>query len=155
MCGWIGQEQRSFTTIGQYPVNGDEIDMGEQTHQVPTEIRYDKASRVLTLSYEDGKSWDYTAEYLRVYSPSAEVRGHAPGEEILQVGKVDVAIDKIDPVGHYAVSLKFDDGHDTGIYSWDWLYQLGEKMDEYWHDYLARLEAEGIERKTTEERMAT
>ncbi len=129
--------------------------MSEQKHQVPTEIRYDKESRTLTLSYEDGKSWVYTAEYLRVHSPSAEVRGHAPGEEILQVGKEDVVIEKIEPVGRYAVSLKFDDGHDTGIYSWDWLYQLGEKMDEYWSDYLSRLDAEGIERMTTAERLAT
>ena len=129
--------------------------MSKQEHQVPTEIRYDKEARTLTLSYEDGKSWVYTAEYLRVYSPSAEVRGHAPGQEILQVGKEDVAIEKIEPVGRYAVSLKFDDGHDTGIYSWDWLYQLGEKMDEYWQDYLSRLEAEGIERMTTAERLAT
>jgi len=121
----------------------------------PTEIRYDKESRTLTLTYTDGKSWDYTAEFLRVYSPSAEVRGHAPGEEVLQVGKEDVAIEKIDPVGNYAVSLKFDDGHDTGIYSWDWLHTLGERMEEYWQDYLSKLEAEGIQRMTTSERLAT
>ena len=129
--------------------------MSEKRDITPTEIRYDKESRILTLSYEDGKTWDYTAEFLRVYSPSAEVRGHAPGEEQLQVGKEDVAIDKIDPVGRYAVSLKFDDGHDTGIYSWDWLYTLGERMEAYWQDYLSRLEAEGIQRMTTSERLAT
>lgn len=129
--------------------------MSEKRDITPTEIRYDKESRTLTLSYEDGKSWSYTAEFLRVYSPSAEVRGHAPGEEILQVGKEDVTIDKIDPVGNYAVSIKFDDGHDSGIYSWDWLYTLGERHDEYWQDYLAKLEAEGIERMTTSERLAT
>ncbi|HIJ22615.1 MAG: DUF971 domain-containing protein [Gammaproteobacteria bacterium] len=129
--------------------------MSEKRDITPTEIRYDKESRILTLSYEDGKTWDYTAEFLRVYSPSAEVRGHAPGEEKLQVGKEDVAIDKIDPVGRYAVSLKFDDGHDTGIYSWDWLYTLGERMEAYWQDYLSRLEAEGIQRMTTSERLAT
>ncbi len=129
--------------------------MSEKRNITPSEIRYDKASRILTISYEDGKSWEYTAEYLRVYSPSAEVRGHAPGQEVLQVGKEDVAIEGINPVGNYAVSLKFDDGHDTGIYSWDWLYTLGEKMEEYWQDYLNRLEAEGIERMTTSERLAT
>ncbi len=129
--------------------------MSEKRDITPSEIRYDKESRTLTLSYEDGKSWSYTAEFLRVYSPSAEVRGHAPGEEVLQVGKEDVTIEKIDPVGNYAVSLKFDDGHDSGIYSWDWLYTLGEKHDEYWQDYLSKLEAEGIERMTTSERLAT
>lgn len=129
--------------------------MSEKRDITPSEIRYDKESRTLTLSYEDGKSWSYSAEFLRVYSPSAEVRGHAPGEEVLQVGKEDVLIEKIDPVGNYAVSLKFDDGHDTGIYSWDWLYTLGERHDEYWQDYLSKLEAEGIERMTTSERLAT
>ncbi|MBT3197193.1 MAG: DUF971 domain-containing protein [Gammaproteobacteria bacterium] len=125
------------------------------SNQTPTEIRYDKASRTLTVSYEDGKSWEYSAEYLRVFSPSAEVRGHAPGDEVLQVGKEDVVIEKVDPVGRYAVSLKFDDGHDSGIYSWEWLYTLGENMEAYWQDYLSRLEAEGIERMTTSERLAT
>lgn len=129
--------------------------MSKKRDITPSEIRYDKESRTLTLSYEDGKSWSYTAEFLRVYSPSAEVRGHAPGEEVLQVGKEDVQIDKIDPVGNYAVSLKFDDGHDSGIYSWDWLYTLGENHDAYWQDYLAKLEAEGVERMTTAERLAT
>lgn len=129
--------------------------MSEKKNITPTEIRYDKESRTLAISYEDGQSWDYTAEYLRVYSPSAEVRGHAPGQEVLQVGKEDVAIEKIDPVGNYAVSLKFDDGHDSGIYSWEWLYTLGEKREEYWQDYLNKLEAEGIERMTTSERLAT
>lgn len=129
--------------------------MSEKRHITPTEIRYDKESRTLTVSYEDGKSWDYTAEYLRVYSPSAEVRGHAPGEEVLQVGKEDVQIEKIEPVGNYAVSIAYDDGHDTGIYSWEWLYSLGEKQEEYWQDYLNKLEAEGIERMTTSERLAT
>ncbi len=129
--------------------------MSEKRNITPTEIRYDKASRTLTITYEDGQSWGYTAEYLRVYSPSAEVRGHAPGQEVLQVGKEDVAISKIDPVGNYAVSIKFDDDHDTGIYSWEWLYTLGEKQEEYWQDYLSKLEAEGIERMTTSERLAT
>ena len=129
--------------------------MSEKRDITPTEIRYDKESRTLTVRYEDGKSWSYSAEYLRVYSPSAEVRGHAPGEEVLQVGKEDVAIEKIEPVGRYAVSLKFDDGHDTGIYSWDWLYTLGENMETYWQQYLDRLKEAGVERMTTSERLAT
>ncbi len=129
--------------------------MSEKRSLTPTEIRYDKTARTLTLNYENGNCWQYSAEFLRVYSPSAEVRGHAPGEEILQVGKEDVAIEKIDPVGNYAISIKFDDGHDTGIYSWEWLYTLGEKHDDYWQEYLNRLEAEGIERMTTSERLAT
>ncbi len=116
-------------------------------HKRPTEISYDKKSRMLTVSYQDGKHWDYSAEYLRVYSPSAEVRGHAPGQETLQLGKESVAIEQINPVGNYAVSLKFDDGHDSGIYSWDWLYQLGVNMDEYWQNYLNKVEASGVKRK--------
>ncbi len=140
--------------------------MSEKRDITPSEIRYDKESRTLTVSYEDGTSSSLTAEFLRVYSPSAEVRrrppppppaGRAPppGQEILQVGKEDVAIEKIDPVGNYAISIKFDDGHDSGIYSWEWLKTLGDNQDRYWQEYLSRLEAEGIERMTTSQRLAT
>jgi DUF971 family protein len=129
--------------------------MSEKRDITPSEIRYDKESRTLTVSYEDGTSSSLTAEFLRVYSPSAEVRGPAPGQEILQVGKEDVAIEKIDPVGNYAISIKFDDGHDSGIYSWEWLKTLGDNQDRYWQEYLSRLEAEGIERMTTSQRLAT
>jgi DUF971 family protein len=129
--------------------------MSEKRDITPSEIRYDKESRTLTVSYEDGTSSSLTAEFLRVYSPSAVVRGHAPGQEILQVGKEDVAIEKIDPVGNYAISIKFDDGHDSGIYSWEWLKTLGDNQDRYWQEYLSRLEAEGIERMTTSQRLAT
>ncbi len=129
--------------------------MSENKNTVPTEILYNKENRALKLSYESGESWEMSAEFLRVYSPSAEVRGHGPGEEVLQVGKEDVVIDRIVPVGRYAVQLCFDDGHDTGIYSWDWLYTLGERKDEYWQKYLDDLAAEGIERKTTSERLAS
>ncbi len=109
----------------------------------PTEINLHKVSRVLELSFEDGSNFKLPVEYLRVYSPSAEVQGHGPGQDVLQVGKEDVNIDRIEPMGHYGVKLAFDDNHDTGIYSWDYLYELGVTYDERWQDYLQRLEAEG------------
>ena len=113
----------------------------------PTEISLHKVSRVLELSFEDGSNFKLPAEYLRVYSPSAEVQGHGPGQDVLQIGKEDVNIDNIEPIGHYAIKLVFDDNHDTGIYSWDYLYELGVTYDERWQHYLERLEAEGYKRK--------
>lgn len=113
----------------------------------PTEINLHKLSRILELSFEDGSSFNLPIEYLRVYSPSAEVQGHGPGQEVLQIGKQDVNIDNIEPIGHYAVKLAFDDNHDSGIYSWDYLYELGVTHAERWQDYLDRLEAEGHKRK--------
>ncbi len=113
----------------------------------PTEINLHKLSRILELSFEDGSSFQLPVEYLRVYSPSAEVQGHGPGQEVLQVGKEDVNIDSIEPIGHYAVKLAFDDNHDSGIYSWDYLYELGANYAERGQDYLHRLEAEGHKRK--------
>jgi DUF971 family protein len=113
----------------------------------PTDIILHKVSRVLELSFEDGSSFRLPVEYLRVYSPSAEVQGHGPGQEVLQVGKEDVNINSIEPMGHYAVKLAFDDNHDTGIYSWDYLYELGITYDERWQNYLDRLEAEGHKRR--------
>ena len=113
----------------------------------PTEINLHKLSRILELSFDDGSSFKLPIEYLRVYSPSAEVQGHGPGQEVLQIGKQDVNIDNIEPVGHYAVKLAFDDNHDSGIYSWDYLYELGVTHAERWQDYLDRLEAEGHKRK--------
>ncbi len=113
----------------------------------PTEINLHKLSRILELSFEDGSSFQLPIEYLRVYSPSAEVQGHGPGQEVLQIGKQDVNIDSIEPVGHYAVKLAFDDNHDSGIYSWDYLYELGATYADRWQDYLNRLEAEGHKRK--------
>lgn len=113
----------------------------------PTEIKLHKLSRILELSFEDGSSFKLPIEYLRVYSPSAEVQGHGPGQEVLQIGKQDVNIDNIEPIGHYAVKLAFDDNHDSGIYSWDYLYELGVTHAERWQDYLDRLEAEGHKRK--------
>lgn len=114
---------------------------------VPTEIRLRKAQRLLTVGYADGSSFDLSFEYLRVSSPSAEVRGHGPGQETLQTGKEDVAVVSVEPVGHYAVRLVFDDGHDTGLYTWKYLYELGTEQAERWRDYLDRLEAAGYARK--------
>ena len=109
----------------------------------PTEINFHKVSRILELSFDDGTSFKLPSEYLRVYSPSAEVQGHGPGQEVLQIGKEDVNISRIEPVGHYALCLVFDDNHDTGIYSWEYLYQLGENYQIKWTAYLERLNEAG------------
>lgn len=114
----------------------------------PTDIKLHRTSRILEVSFEDGKTFSLPCEYLRVYSPSAEVRGHGPGQEVLQVGKERVNIERIEPTGNYAVTLAFDDGHDSGIYSWETLYDLGTNQEKYWTDYLARLEAAGHKRET-------
>jgi DUF971 family protein len=116
----------------------------------PTEIMLHQKSRMLEVAFEDGARFRLPCEYLRVYSPSAEVRGHGPGQETLQLGKENVNIARIEPVGHYAVRLCFDDGHDTGLYSWDWLYHLGREQDRLWKEYLARLEKAGYSRKSAE-----
>jgi len=113
----------------------------------PTEIKLHRTSRVLEIAFEDGKRFELPCEYLRVYSPSAEVRGHGPGQEVLQLGKENVNIEQIEPVGNYAVALHFDDGHNTGIYSWETLYELGENQEQHWAEYLARLEAAGYKRR--------
>jgi len=113
---------------------------------MPTEIKLHQASRILELVFSDGRAFRLPYEFLRVHSPSAEVRGHGPGQETLQTGKRDVTIDDIEPVGHYALRPKFSDGHDSGLYSWDYLYDLGERQDELWRRYLERLEAAGEQR---------
>jgi DUF971 family protein len=113
---------------------------------IPTEITLHKKSRVLELGFEDGARYQLPAEYLRVYSPSAEVRGHGPGQETLQTGKRNVEITDLEGVGNYAVKPTFSDGHDTGIYSWDLLYDLGVNQEALWADYLARLEQAGASR---------
>jgi len=115
---------------------------------IPTEIKLHQISRKLEIAFNDGKRFELPYEFLRVYSPSAEVRGHGPGQEVLQVGKKDIAIKNVEPVGAYAVQFTFSDGHDTGIYSWDYLYELGENYEEMWQRYLARLEAAGAARET-------
>ena len=113
----------------------------------PTEINFHKVSKVLELAFSDGTHFQLPAEYLRVYSPSAEVQGHGPGQEVLQIGKEDVNITRLEPVGHYAINLVFDDNHDTGIYSWEYLYQLGAHFDKKWESYLERLAESGYTRK--------
>ena len=112
-----------------------------------SEIHLHQSSRVLELIFNDGKQFNLSCEYLRVYSPSAEVAGHGPGQEVLQVGKEDVNIATLEPVGNYAVKLIFDDGHSTGIYTWDYLYDLSVNYDRKWQNYLQRLEDAGFERK--------
>jgi DUF971 family protein len=116
------------------------------TDPIPTALEYHQKSRILDISFDTGESFNLSAEFLRVYSPSAEVRGHGPGQETLQMGKADVMIERIEPVGTYAVQLYFDDGHDSGIYSWDWLYYLGKEHDTLWASYLEKLEEAGGKR---------
>lgn len=114
---------------------------------IPTEIKLHKQSRYMEIAFDDAKRFELPFEFLRVFSPSAEVRGHGPGEEVLQVGKRDVDITHVEPVGHYAVVLVFSDKHDSGIYSWDYLYDLGVNQARYWQAYLDRLEAAGESRE--------
>lgn len=113
----------------------------------PTEIKLHQTSRVLEVAFEDGARFQLPCEYLRVFSPSAEVRGHGPGTETLVTGKEKVNITAIEPVGHYAVKLVFDDGHATGLYSWNILYDLGVNQESHWQDYLRRLAEAGHERQ--------
>jgi len=112
----------------------------------PTEIKLHQKSRVLEISFADGKTFQLPCEFLRVYSPSAEVRGHGPGQETLQVGKKNVEISHIEPVGSYAIQLSFSDGHDTGLYSWDILYDYGLQQENMWQHYLKRVEESGASR---------
>ena len=114
---------------------------------IPTDIVLHQASRVLEIAFDDGSRFSLPCEYLRVFSPSAEVRGHAPGQEVLQYGKRHVAITGIEPVGQYAIKLVFDDGHSSGIYSWATLHDLGQHQTDYWQDYLNRLATAGKSRE--------
>ena len=123
--------------------------MGKTTTR-PTEIKLHQKSRVLEIAFDDGSHFRLPCEYLRVYSPSAEVRGHGPGQEVLQVGKERVNITAIEPVGTYAVAFNFDDGHNTGIYSWEYLHDLGVHQDANWKRYLERLTAAGHTHKPVE-----
>jgi DUF971 family protein len=117
------------------------------SNPIPTEINLHRQSRLLEVSFDDGAHFAFTCEFLRVLSPSAEVRGHGPGQGVLQVGKEQVNIEKIEPVGNYAIGIYFDDGHHTGIYSWQYLYDLGKNQDHYWSEYLGQLEQAGHKRK--------
>lgn len=116
----------------------------------PTKIKLHRRSRILELAFDDGSHFELSCEFLRVHSPSAEVRGHGPGQEVLQIGKENVNIERIEPVGQYAVRLCFDDGHDTGLYSWGLLYDLGRRKDELWQRYLQRLAEAGASRREEE-----
>ena len=107
----------------------------------PLEIKLRRATRVLEVTFEDGSRFELPFEYLRVHSPSAEVKGHGPGQEVLVLGKEGVGVRAIEPVGQYAVKLVFDDGHDTGLYTWKYLYELGRDRDLKWSQYLARVQA--------------
>ncbi|WP_295009273.1 DUF971 domain-containing protein [uncultured Dechloromonas sp.] len=113
---------------------------------IPSEIKLHQKSRRLELIYEGGEAYALDFEYLRVYTPSAEARGHGPGQETLQTGKRNVDIERIEPVGTYALRLVFSDGHDSGLYSWDMLYNLGKHHDELWQEYLKQIEAQGLSR---------
>lgn len=115
-------------------------------HQ-PSQIRLQKKSRKLAIDFEDGSHFALSFEYLRVHSPSAEVKGHGPGQETLQTGKENVQITALEPVGHYAIRIVFDDGHDTGLYTWNYLYELGAGHDQRWQSYLDRLTAAGYPRQ--------
>lgn len=116
------------------------------SERIPTLITLHQKSRVLEVAFSDGKTFRLPYEYLRVYSPSAEVKGHGPGQEVLQAGKRNVEIRSLEPVGSYAVQPAFSDGHTTGIYSWDYLYELGENQGKLWAQYLARLNEAGVSR---------
>lgn len=115
-------------------------------HPLPDEIRLNEAKNALKLQYGNEEK-TLPAEFLRVYSPSAEVRGHAPGQEVLQTGKQDVTIIDLEPAGHYALKISFSDGHNSGLYDWDYLYQLAHEYDTMWSDYLRRLAEAGASRQ--------
>jgi DUF971 family protein len=113
---------------------------------IPTEIKLHQTSRLMEITFSDGAHFQLSYELLRVFSPSAEVRGHGSGQEVLQSGKRYVTIVDLEPIGNYAITPVFSDGHDSGIYSWDLLYELGTQQESLWQDYLARLEAAGVSR---------
>lgn len=115
---------------------------------LPTEITLHQKSRVLEIAFNDGARYSLPFEFLRVHSPSAEVRGHGEGQEILQVGKKNVSLTEVTPVGSYALKLTFDDGHDSGLYTWDYLHELGQNQDAMWHDYLKQMDAAGESRES-------
>lgn len=117
----------------------------------PTAIKLHQASKLLEIHFDNHTECMLSCEFLRVYSPSAEVKGHGPGQEVLQIGKEDVNINAIEPVGNYAVKLVFSDGHDTGLYSWDYLYYLAEHYQALWLEYIGKLDAAGHPRKAQQQ----
>ena len=118
----------------------------EPNSPTPTALTVHGQSRQLEIRFSDGASFRIPFELLRVYSPSAEVQGHGPGQEVLQTGKREVRIEDMEPVGHYAVKPRFSDGHDSGLYTWPYLYALGRDQQRLWADYLQRLQAAGVDR---------
>ncbi len=116
------------------------------TRQWPVEIRLKTADKILEIDFDDGKTFRYPAEYLRVESPSAEVKGHGPGQRKIVPGRRHVGIMELEPVGNYAIRIRFDDLHDTGIYTWNYLYDLGSEFDARWKEYLDQLAAKGLSR---------
>jgi DUF971 family protein len=129
------------------PVLGLGVMVTGQSNPWPTLLRLKRAEKRLEIEYDDGKTFSLSAEYLRVESPSAEVQGHGPGEKVIVAERAHVGIIEVEPVGNYAVRIKFDDLHDTGIYSWDYLYQLGLEYDKRWQAYLVALQARGLSRE--------
>jgi len=121
----------------------------------PTEIKLHQQSHLLEITFDDDVCYQLPYEYLRVYSPSAEVRGHGAGQETLQLGKRDVGVNEVLPVGSYAMKIVFDDGHDSGLYTWEYLYDLGKHQTDWWQDYLGRLEAAGGSREPGSEPEST
>jgi DUF971 family protein len=114
----------------------------------PTELTVHQKSRMLDIAFDDGAAFSLPFELLRVYSPSAEVKGHGPGQEVLQVGKREVGINGVEPIGNYGIKPLFTDGHDTGIYTWDYLYKLGGEQATLWQDYVRRLHVAGFNEET-------
>ncbi|MDA0730395.1 MAG: DUF971 domain-containing protein [Proteobacteria bacterium] len=120
-------------------------------HPNPTEIKLHQESRLLEIKFDNQTECSLSCEFLRVYSPSAEVQGHSPSQAVLQIGKEKVNITNIEPIGNYAIKITFSDGHDTGLYSWDYLYRLAKNYDQLWIEYLGKLDAAGIKRSTDEQ----
>lgn len=118
---------------------------------IPTELTVRRQSKIVEIAFDDGAAFAIPFELMRVYSPSAEVQGHGPGQEVLQLGKRDVLINGVEPVGNYAIKPVFNDGHESGIYTWDTLYTLGRDQDRLWTDYLGRLQAAGFKGDTGRE----
>ena len=117
----------------------------------PSEIKFHQKSKLLEIIFDDNTECMLSTEFLRVHSPSAEVQGHSPEQAVLQVGKENVSIDKIEPVGNYAIKIFFSDGHDTGLYSWQYLHMLAKNYQELWTEYIGKLDASGVQRKINEE----
>jgi len=118
-----------------------------ESNLYPLTISLHKQSKVLEIAYDDGVIFELPCEYLRVFSPSAEVKGHGTGQEVLQIGKENINISEVQPVGNYAVRLVFDDGHETGLYTWSYLYELGQNQENYWKEYLHKLNESGYVRQ--------